>query len=35
MADGKLVAMGNHDDLLLECERYRDFVQKQGEQNED
>lgn len=35
IADGKLVAMGNHDDLLLECERYRDFVQKQGEQNED
>lgn len=35
MVDGKLVAMGNHDDLLLECERYRDFVQKQGEQNED
>lgn len=35
MADGKLVAMGNHDDLLLERERYRDFVQKQGEQNED
>lgn len=35
MADGKLVAMGNHDDLLLECECYRDFVQKQGEQNED
>lgn len=35
MADGKLVAMGNHDDLLLECEHYRDFVQKQGEQNED
>lgn len=35
MADGRLVAMGNHDDLLLECERYRDFVQKQGEQNED
>ncbi|MDY3695269.1 MAG: ABC transporter ATP-binding protein [Proteus mirabilis] len=35
MADGKLVAMGNHDDLLLESERYRDFVQKQGDQNED
>lgn len=35
MVDGRLVAMGNHDDLLLECERYRDFVQKQGEQNED
>lgn len=35
MADGRLVAMGNHDDLLLESERYRDFVQKQGEQNED
>ncbi|QIG07201.1 ABC transporter ATP-binding protein [Proteus sp. ZN5] len=35
MVDGRLVAMGNHNDLLLECERYRDFVQKQGEQNED
>ncbi|QPN90009.1 ABC transporter ATP-binding protein [Proteus vulgaris] len=35
MVDGRLVAMGNHDDLLLNCERYSDFVQKQGEQNED
>ncbi|WP_193014991.1 ABC transporter ATP-binding protein [Proteus sp. FME41] len=34
MVGGKLVAMGNHDDLLLECEHYRDFVQNQGEQNE-
>ncbi|MBI6527790.1 ABC transporter ATP-binding protein [Proteus vulgaris] len=35
MVDGRLVAMGNHDDLLLNCEHYSDFVQKQGEQNED
>lgn len=34
MVDGRLVAMGNHDDLLLNCEHYSDFVQKQGEQNE-
>lgn len=34
MADGRLVAMGNHNDLLLKSEHYRDFIQKQGEQNE-
>lgn len=34
MVDGRLVAMGNHNDLLLESEHYRDFIQKQGEQNE-
>lgn len=35
MAEGKLIAMGHHDELLVNCSAYHDFVQKQGEQNED
>ena len=34
MAEGKLIGIGHHDELLVNCSAYYDFVKKQGEQNE-
>ncbi len=35
MAKGKLIEIGNHNELLTHCSAYHDFVQNQGEQDED